>query len=146
MDLHAVPPTLAPAPPVPASPKPPRGGIAPQPDPFARRSGGEHNPGAGPAADGGGGGGGMAGGGMPPGASMADAVGTWGHAGHTTTAGGYSNFDRGRGSGAAVAGPTSPGTTPRVDYTECQFCAWQVLKIAEALCTVKENGWIWSSL
>ena len=112
MDLHAVPPTLAPAPPVPASPKPPRGGLVQPPDSFTRRSGSEHNPGAAPAADGlGGSGAGMGGGGMPAGASMADAVGTWGHAGHTTTAGGYSNFDRGRGTGPPAAGPTPPGTT-----------------------------------
>ena len=108
MDLHAVPPTLAPAPPVPASPKPPRSATIPPPDPCARRSGGgagEHGSGTGPAADGGS----VGGSGMPAGASMADAVGTWGHAGHTTTAGGYSNFDRGRGSGPVAAGPTSPG-------------------------------------
>jgi hypothetical protein len=112
MDLHAVPPTLAPAPPVPASPKLPRSGVVPPPDPFARRGGGEHNSGAAPAADGSSGG--MGGGGTPAGASMAVAVGTWGHAGHTTTAGGYSNFDRGRGSGPAVAGPTSPGTSSQL--------------------------------
>jgi len=108
-------PTLAPAAPVPSSPKPPRGLLPPEP--FPRRANGPTGIGGGGRVGGGGvaagpehggvgggaGHGGPSGGAGSSGVSPADADGAWGHLSHTTPAGGYSNFDRGRGTGGAAA-------------------------------------------